>query len=58
MVIDFLIGHGIKSMDVNMTYYRQIVNTPLKEEFERAILIPNGFNHLSMTGDIKLTKFQ
>ena len=27
VAIDFLIGHDIKSMDVNMTNYRQIVNT-------------------------------
>ena len=40
-----------------MTNYRQIVSTSINS-FERAILIPNGFNKMSLTGSIELTKIQ
>ena len=56
--IDFMIAHEIKFMDVNMTYNRKIVDTKLDQTFERAILIPNGFNKMSLTGNIEMTKVQ
>lgn len=50
--IDFIIGHGIRAADLNMTYFKQVFSPKDKRPFARAILIPNGFSDVSLTGNV------
>ena len=39
-----------------MTYFKQVFTFKDKQPFARAILIPNGFSDVSLTGNVELTR--
>lgn len=61
--IDFMVGEGFRSADLNMTYNRAdfSIDSPAlkngakkleKDEEWVMFLLPNGFNNISLTGTI------
>lgn len=58
VTVDFLIAHGIKTVDFNMTFYKQHFQIPefvqnMKVEEWIAIPIPYGFSDMKLSGNIK-----